>query len=512
MEAAETATLPQLEVPNLKKFELNPLAHNPLVKEAGVPGHQRVCLSSMGKVLADYQGRLLNHPYLKKYITDSKIDPLAAWQRFIKKIEDVELPEGGSISDPAPALQGEEILGQLAMEFVSAAKHDRNINYGRYSSLRLNPAAKPGTIEAEINDYLISNNVDGQTDGNMAGRIRIEVKGFNMVGKDPKDKSKDTALKAIETDDEKAGAAIESYLEQASHDDPYKEEITPEVKEFQEALNRAIPEQTNDLSDVIVIVAPPLGRDSRSTTVRATIEALEKNNIHAVSFDFPKFEKGLASFENQARWLGEVWWNEHAEMLKGKRIVFYGHSRGELTGRWLMHLYPDLFTAFLGTSGPARNKSRIDGDPPEAAMKLFKFTIDHHAVPVDKVDKIKQRFQNLFPRRMQESFIKYLMLNPQEACLVYQTIVLDEPNWIDLARKALPVLPTIKWYGNKDGALKAFGHRAYLEQDQITVLRHPEMGHGFIPPEYLPRLIKHLVNDAEKRRIQYDPRRLESVG
>src|SRR3989338_4746261 len=136
----------------LASGELNPHAPNPLVMEAGLEGHRRRCLSSIGKVLADLQGSLINHPYLQRYKKELDLDDLTVWQKFVQRVQDIQLPQEYSVMyGTEPVLTGDQLLDQLAMDFVAAARGETARDFKLRSGLRHNPGAKPGSHSDENN-------------------------------------------------------------------------------------------------------------------------------------------------------------------------------------------------------------------------------------------------------------------------------------------------------------------------------------------------------------------------
>ena len=181
------------EVTKIESAEVKTNIVNPLVKEAGLEGHQRRCLTSTGKVLADMRDVFMEHPYMQKYMAETGADKEAAWKTMIKMVEEVPTREDVanlSASDPHPVwewmgkekgwpydLKGDQFVKVLAVDFVQAATGEyKKIFYGRDSSLR---PMDGNMFEAdnEVNTFL-------EKHGDLAAQIEKNVKGLRMIGKE----------------------------------------------------------------------------------------------------------------------------------------------------------------------------------------------------------------------------------------------------------------------------------------------------------------------------------------
>ena len=262
--------------------------------------------------------------------------------------------------------------------------------------------------------------------------------------------------------------------------------------------------------NVIVIVGPGLGRFTDSKNVIGTIQALNEAGIQAITLNWPPFLNDLDSFQAQAKWFGEVWWKMNEDKLKGKEVVYYGFSRGDLTGREITNLFPDMIKAYFGACGPARSTNLLDGNTP-VELESAVDAMQRGGKKASLIEKTTNWIISKFGNSISDDFLQFMLNDPRQACSVYNSHIKNEPRWRELAKQALAIIPSFYWYGNGDKALDMVGHRSYLEQNQVMVFRHPTKGHSMVPAEYLPRLIKYLMLEADKRVIQYDPKRLETI-
>lgn len=286
------------------------------------------------------------------------------------------------------------------------------------------------------------------------------------------------------TEKRSLGSLVASYLIALDYPD---EDPLYDPSAVTDKYNALVAERFNKEADPKaippVIILPGVGRNSRSEMIVRTVDTLTKAGITGLAIDSPPFSGEFASFEAQADWL-----KQHLveRGITGK-IIFYGHSRGDLIGRHFLDKYPDLVQAYIGTCGPARSETDNYPTEIEAGLKLGKEIGVFPAL---------SRFLDRYNIPIRDDFARWFVNNFDEAADIYLGHIDAGKKWDDLACRATRTVKTYFFFGGKDNIVNRVGSSSCENYSGATICIHPDLDHKMIPIDQVVSVVKTVFAES----------------